>query len=367
MENPNIFFGESSKAQFVNIIYRYLMKHEWFNNADIMAEYLNLKSPKELSCSVTKYNEYSQLKKAFCELREVLKEEEGYDCIETSGNNRNKSYRYNGSSKDPLEEMRKTMTINSIRKYWQFCQDSAGFFPTSWLEYFFKDCKDLIEIKNKKHDGKQILTSSLDRILTNIDLLPFLYEAINSHIVLSIKYKPYDEEEIMELVFHPQILREYNGRWHLFGHAEDKLPEWVFDIAIDRIVGKPRELYKIKYMPAPQNFYYNFFKDKVGVSQKEGNKAEDIVIRAHNINMYKLTETKPIHSSQKPLSKFSEHEDGTYGDFIIHVEVNNEFIGRILQMGDGLEIISPKNVRNIFNKRIENMYNLYTNNKDISE
>ena len=75
--------------------------------------------------------------------------------------------------------------------------------------------------------------------------------------------------------------------------------------------------------------------------------------------MYKLTETKPIHHSQKILSDFEEHEDGSYGDFSIHVELNNDFIGRILQMGDGLEVVSPENIRKIFADRIENMHRLY--------
>ena len=182
--------------------------------------------------------------------------------------------------------------------------------------------------------------------------------------MLSIKYKPYEEKEVMDLVFHPQHLREYNGRWHLFGKAEDRTPEWTFDIAIDRIIGKPRELYKVKYEAAPDNFYKEFFKDKVGVSHIPGNEAVDIIIRAHSINMYKLTETKPIHHSQKILSDFEEHEDGSYGDFSIHVELNNELIGRILQMGDGLEVVSPENIRKIFADRIENMHRLYANRKE---
>lgn len=64
----NLFFGESCKAQFANIIYKYLMKKEWFTNADVMAEYLNLKSANDLPHSVTKCDNYSQLKKAFNEL-----------------------------------------------------------------------------------------------------------------------------------------------------------------------------------------------------------------------------------------------------------------------------------------------------------
>ena len=377
MQRKNLFDGEL-KAQFANITYRRLMSRRWVTYADVLAEYLGLSSAKDLKYSISSYFTYTneddedkkgfrELKKAFPDVCKAIREKLGKESIEEDGNNRNKRFRYVGKDDDPLADMRNAKVINNLRQYWKFCQDSAGFFPTSWLEYFFKDCKDLLAIKKKRQEGKQILTSSLDRILSNFDLLPLLYENINKHTVLSIKYKPYEEKEAMDLIFHPQHLREYNGRWHLFGKAEDRTPEWTFDIAIDRIIGKPRELYKVKYEAAPDNFYKEFFKDKVGVSHIPGNEAVDIIIRAHSINMYKLTETKPIHHSQKILSDFEEHEDGKYGEFVIHVELNNEFIGRVLQMGDGLEVVSPENIRKIFADRIENMHRLYAKGIEASD
>ena len=103
--------------------------------------------------------------------------------------------------------------MDNLKQYWKFCQDSAGFLPFSWLEYFFKDCQDLIEIKVKKQKGEQVISSSIDRILTNIDFLPMLYEAIINKQVLEIDYKPY--EEVLEtLIFHPHYLKEYNNIFH---------------------------------------------------------------------------------------------------------------------------------------------------------
>ena len=56
---------------------------------------------------------------------------------------------------------------------------------------------------------------------------------------------------------------------------------------------------------------------------------------------------------------FGVHEDGEYGEFLVSVEVNNEFIGRILQMGAGLEIVAPEGVRNEFKERVANLADLY--------
>ena len=66
-----------------------------------------------------------------------------------------------------------------------------------------------------------------------------------------------------------------------------------------------------------------------------------------------------MHSKQYVKKEFGEYEDGTYGEFIVHVEVNNEFIGRILQMGAELEIMDPKEARDLFSKRVQELANLY--------
>ena len=70
-------------------------------------------------------------------------------------------------------------------------------------------------------------------------------------------------------------------------------------------------------------------------------------------------ETKKLHETQETVLPFDDHEDGFYGEFTVYVEVNNEFIGRILQMGDGLEIVSPQNIRDLFRERVQKMAELY--------
>lgn len=354
----NIFYGDSYKAQFAIITYRLLMSKEWITYADIMAKFLNIKSIKELPYNLSNCEGYGELKKVFPTIKRIINNAIGDESFEEDGNKRAKRYRYIGNNPDPLSDMINAKTINDLKQYWRFCQDSAGFFPTSWLEYFFKDCKDLLDIKSKKQKGEQVLSSSLDRILKNIDLLPFLYESIINHQVLSILYKPY-EEELQTITLHPHYLKEFNGRWYLFGHADNQAPEFGYNIALDRIVERPREIYNIKYVSAPQNFYKDFFNDIIGVSHLPNSFPIDIRLRAHTLYIFKLTETKKIHHSQNTVLPFGKHDDGEYGEFSLHIEVNNEFIGRILQMGAGLEIVSPESLRNEFKQRINQLHDLY--------
>lgn len=358
MTRKNLFDGESYHAMFAQVTYKWLMSRKWVTYADIMADYLGLNSSKELTYNVSNCDNYGELKKAFRDIRNAIIEKVGEECFEEEGNNRSKRFRYVGKDNDPLSDMRNAKVINNLRQYWKFCQDSAGFFPKSWLEYFFKDCQDLLEMKSRKQKGEQVISASLDRILTNIEYLPMLYEAIVNKQVLEIDYKPFGGEQ-ETLLFHPHYLKEYNGRWNLFGHAEGHSPENGYNIPLDRIQTRPREKSKIEYISAPTMFYEQFFKNIVGVSHTKDTTKYDIVLRAHTYYIYKLTETKPIHPSQSIATPWGDYEDGSYGDFSLEVEVNNEFFGRILQMGAGLEIVSPNEVRDTFKQRVLDLARLY--------
>lgn len=357
MKRINLFDGESYKAEFAIITYRWLISRRWVTYADIMADRLDC-SIEELPANLSNCDGYGELKKTVGILKKAICEKVGNNCFEEEGNNRNKRFRYTGKDNDPLADMRNAKAINDLRQYWKFCQDSAGFFPKSWLEYFFKDCQDLLDMKAKRLKGEQVICASLDRILTNIEFLPSLYEAITNKLVLEIDYKPFDEEKVT-LMFHPHYLKEYNGRWHLFGHADGKEPENGYNIALDRIQSKPRERAKVQYASAPKHFYDDFFKDIVGVTHLKDAQIEHIVIRAHKHNIFKLMDTKPLHRSYTVIKPFGVHDDGEYAEFFVDVEPNNEFYGRILQMGAGLEVISPKSIRDEFTQRVNDLVDLY--------
>lgn len=361
MQRKNLFDGESYKAEFAIITYRRLMSRRWVTYADLMADRLCC-SPEDLPANLSNCDGYGELKKTVSIVKKAIREKVGYDCFEEEGNNRNKRFRYIGKDNDPLADMRNAKAINNLRQYWKFCQDSAGFFPKSWLEYFFKDCQDLLDMKAKRQKGEQVISASLDRILTNIEYLPSLYEAITNKMVLEIEYKPFDEEEVT-LMFHPHYLKEYNGRWHLFGHAEEREPEYGYNIAIDRIQSKPRERSMVEYVPAPKHFYDDFFKDIVGVSHVKDAKKEHIVIRAHSLYIYKLIDTKPLHRSYAMVKPYAQYDDGEYAEFSVDIEPNNEFYGRILQMGAGLEIISPNYIRDTIAQQVHDLACLYPQNE----
>ena len=115
----------------------------------------------------------------------------------------------------------------------------------------------------------------------------------------------------------------------------------------------------VEYVPAPKHFYDEFFKDIVGVSHMKDARKEHIVIRARSLYIFKLMDNKPVHKSYTVVKPYAQYKDGEYAEFSVDVEPNNEFFGRILQMGAGLEIVSPESVRDEIAQRVHEMDDLY--------
>lgn len=359
----NLFEGDSYKAQFAAITYRRLMSRRWVTYADIMAEFMGLDSAEQLPYGVSKCEHIGELRKAFPEVCRALEEKEGIGCIKEEGNKRNKRFCYVGKDDDPLAGLLKAVFRKDLNDYYQFCQDSAGFFPDSWIEHFFDRTLDLFEIKQSKKKGHELIGSEMTRLHKNIEWLPFIYECIRDHKVLKVAY--HEKYQIaVTVIFHPHYLKEFNGRWHILGSIEriDSLSNQTIinegqNIPLDRIDEKPTIIYDIEYLFPSKIKYPEYFNDIVGVTHVENEKLHDIVVRIHDKYMFGLVETKPIHHSQRTLKDFDETLG--YAEVTMTLKTNNEFFGRILQLGHDLEIVSPKEVRDDITLRISKMNKRY--------
>ena len=359
----NLFDGDRYQAQFAVITYRWLMSRRWVTYADIMAEFMGLDSAEQLPYGVSKCEHIGELRKAFPEVCRALEEKEGIGCIKEEGNKRNKRFCYVGKDDDPLAGLLKAVFRKDLNDYYQFCQDSAGFFPDSWIEHFFDRTLDLFEIKQRKKKGHELIGSEMTRLHKNIEWLPFIYECIRDHKVLKVAYhKKY--QIAVTVIFHPHYLKEFNGRWHILGSIEriDSLSNQTIinegqNIPLDRIDEKPTIIYDIEYLFPSKIKYPEYFNDIVGVTHVENEKLHDIVVRIHDKYMFGLVETKPIHHSQRTLKDFDETLG--YAEVTMTLKTNNEFFGRILQLGHDLEIVSPKEVRDDITLRISKMNKRY--------
>jgi predicted DNA-binding transcriptional regulator YafY len=358
MSKNNIFIGNSQRAKYSRNIYKILRSGEPLS-LETAVDLTYKDAPEDYPVSVSKCDDYKGLIKAVSAVCKLIEERVGVGSIIKSGNNRKRIYQYVGNIDDPLADLANEKIVEDLRNFWQFCKRSNGIFPMPILEHFFKDNEDLERIKSSTLKEKVIISASLNSELKNIELLPILFDAIQSKTVLSIRYKPYTADEADDIIIHPHLLKEYNGRWFLFGYAVNKDPHSGHNLALDRIEDKPVVLTDIEYISAEKDFYTQYFNERVGVSQKKYSEPAEIRLRAHDKYVFSLIETKKIHTSQVTVEPFGIHDDGTYGEFCVTIAINNEFIGRILQLGDGIEVISPISIRNIFKERTQKLAKLY--------
>ncbi len=346
MPTKNIFAGLGVRTTFVNILYEELMKREFVTLADAMC--IKRRKPKGFynnnpKATLSREMFYGDLKKASSDLMKALEKIEP-GCVMYNGKTgKGKAFKYIGKNDDPLAAERKAIEQKRIEDYVAFCKASAGILPSSWFSSYFENTQLLLDTNREVESGASHICSSLEQNLMNIDLLPVFNKAITDRKVLRFSYQRFGQEPF-ELTFHPQFLKEYNGRWFVFGDA-DREPDQAYNVPLDRIVGELIEVNDVEYIPAPKGFYQEFFKDIIGVTHEKGAKIEQVVIRTKTEYQHGLLLTKPLHHSQEETIPFGEHEDDCYGEVTLTIEPNRELRGKILLYGENLEVIQPLSLR----------------------
>lgn len=356
MATKNIFAGVGVRTTFVNILYNELMKREYVGYADVLASFSG--RPKGYYEKRTFNSEfgYGELKKAFPQVLKAL-EDACPGCIKDNGKTgKGKAFRYVGDNDNPLAAERQAIEQKRMEDYVAFCKASAGILPSSWFSSYFENTQLLLDTNREAESGASHIRSSLEQNLTNIDLLPVFNKAITDRRVLRFSYQPFGQEQF-ELTFHPQFLKEYNGRWFVFGEA-NREPYKAFNVPLDRIVGEVSPVEGVDYIPAEKGFYLQYFKDIIGVTHEKDANVEQVIIRTKSEYQHGLLMTKPLHHSLVETLPFGEHDGQRYGEVRLTIEPNRELRGRILMYGENLEVMQPlqlrEQIKEILTKQLEN-------------
>jgi len=354
MSSKNIFEGQSVRALFAHYVYEELRKRKYVYLVDILCIYYKRDKSYYNFHTYSSDKAYIQLKKAFPEVVKALQKVEPGCVVDNGKVGKGRAYRYVGKADDPLAAERQAVVQKTVEDYVEFCKASAGIMPASWFSSFFENTQLLLDTERESESGKTLIRSSLEQNLTNIHLLPVFYKAITDRHVLRFFYQRFGQEPF-ELTFHPQFLKEYNGRWFVFGDAERLLVDEhdeeeretfkVYNVPLDRIVGDVSMIDNVEYIPAEKGIYQRFFNDIIGVTHEKGAKVEQVVIRTKTEYQHGLLLTKPLHYSQKETLAFGKYEDGEYGEVTLMIEPNRELRGKILAYGQYLEVIQPQSLR----------------------
>ena len=180
-----------------------------------------------------------------------------------------------------------------------------------------------------------------------------LFSAIASQQALEIKYKPFGKDVITYL-FHPYLLKQFNNRWFLFGCVEGYTS--ITNLPLDRI--EEVSPATIAYRPNTEIDFQEYFEDIVGVS-KRGDEISKVQIKVTN-NLYPYIETKPLHSTQRVLSR-----EDDYALIQIEVIINRELKHLLLSYGSDIIVISPatlvEEIKADLIKNLENYQSVHLN------
>ena len=176
-----------------------------------------------------------------------------------------------------------------------------------------------------------------------------LFNAIRKKTTVELRYQSFRMTEPQTIIVHPYYLKQYNNRWFLFCCNGDYTN--LSNYPLDRILSV--KLAHVPYRETDVKFD-EYFSDIIGVSRKEGQEPEDVVLRFPK-EQYKYVATKPWHDSQKVIGE----GDGTV-TMQMHVIVNYELEQKILSFGNYVEVIAPGTLREHIKERLGQALSQYS-------
>lgn len=212
-------------------------------------------------------------------------------------------------------------------------------------------------------EEKEHLRLAMDEnpYLRGIGYLTDLMDAIAHHRPVRLTYKPYNQTEPRTMTFNPYCLKQWNNRWFVLGCNEGF--HNVTNYALDRI--EALTPCAADYMPNPGYDFRTLFDDVIGVTIPMSTPTPDdpvphplspVTLRLWvSPEQWPYTQTKPLHGSQKVKQR---NPDGS-AEIELTVIPNHELEQRILELGEGIEVLAPPAFRTQIAHRIMRMAERY--------
>jgi predicted DNA-binding transcriptional regulator YafY len=224
---------------------------------------------------------------------------------------------------NPLTKSEKGYLEQAILSLMQF-SNRPGFEWLSNLGPIFKD-------KIKNEEVKSVIEYESNFDYQGNHLVSEIFSSILNKVVLKFDYQPFSGTKT-PVVCHPYFLKQFNGRWYVFGRHEYKnINQWHFPL--ERIENL-KVSHDFKYIDDETEDWQDYFYDIVGVTRYEG-QVEKILMHV-NKEMAPYIKTKPLHPTQK-FRKINEH----LYEVEIKVIPNLELNSLLLSFGKNLIVKEP--------------------------
>lgn len=204
---------------------------------------------------------------------------------------------------------------------------------------------------DEDNDSNEVLFYDHNEEYKGIKHLKPLYLAIKKKQVLEIKYKGFKDISSKTYEFHPQVLKQYNRRWFVFGlNNTNKNSEW--SIPLDERLIDFKIIDNVKYLSIKKDWSM-FFRNMVGVVRPNDSEIKKVVLRFHN-GREDYFKTKPFHADYDEFFE-EDKQDQIWFETII----NKELVQQILSFGEDVEVLEPKELKKELKIQSEKMNKFY--------
>lgn len=236
-----------------------------------------------------------------------------------------------------------TEEVTNLRSTIEMLSRYRGIPANAWLEEVISNLEYRFGVKA---NSENLISFEQNDMLKGLEHLSGLIDATINHQTIELSYKSYGKDK-RQLLVYPYYIKQYNGRWFLFGMNDAK--KRIESYALDRIED---------YLLSDKAFVKNesvdfsiFFDDVIGVSvpYDDSVATEEIVLRFSE-RRFPYVVSKPIHHTQK-----IKEEPCTIS---IRVKPNRELCQQIFSFIPDIEVIAPEWFRNKIRDKIqENLKN----------
>ncbi|GAA4890364.1 WYL domain-containing protein [Flaviramulus aquimarinus] len=200
-------------------------------------------------------------------------------------------------------------------------------------------------------DTSRILYYDHNEEYKGIKYLKPLYLAIKKKQVFLVTYKGFKDELPSQFEFHPQVLKQYNRRWFVFGLNKSKeIEKWSIPLDERLIDFQIKEDVEYSQMKTDWD---SFFRSMVGIVRPPNAEIERIILRFHN-GREDYFKTKPF---QPDFEEF--FEDDKQDQVWFETIINKELVQQILSYGQDVEILEPERLKEEVRRQVNVMQQYY--------
>ena len=178
----------------------------------------------------------------------------------------------------------------------------------------------------------------LENVPAGQEFLQTIILAIKTRRRIMIQYQKFGFEANEKLIA-PYALKLFHQRWYLLSHTGNHFATYSLDRML--MVQITDETFEMPDGFKPESYFTEYF----GVLTDETPMAH-VVVRAYGKTANYLR-TLPLHHSQRELQQTDE-----YTEFSFDIRPTYDFLGQLLSHGDGIEVVSPDDVREKMRQKI---------------